>query len=123
MDNKPNILEDILDIFKNDKEHHVYFHIEPYVFKVYIEYDYDCKFEGDMVIPVVYDSTEEIVCISDKEYKDMYTDKQYGIDIYEIRLISKVMEYIEKNKVYINTLCERCCWDNRKEDKTEGNIL
>lgn len=115
----PAILHDIVEIFKDDIEHHVSIKLEPYKFTVYIDYDYNCSFEEKMIIPIVYDSVDEIIYISDKEYKERYQGGDgYGIDHSEIKLILRVMDYIENNKDYINELCnDKCCCKDRENDK------
>lgn len=101
-----NLIEDILDIVKDDKRHTVKICVDSLGVTVYLDDDPDDTYEEKYVIPVTYDTLFECAHIPHEEYmKCMSVDADCGIDKEEIDLIQKIMEYLENNKSSIHRYC------------------
>ena len=93
-----NLIEDIIDLVRYDNRHTVKILIEPVWLIVYLSDDPDNEYEERYVIPIRYDALTQEVCIPDDEYKKMMGDSDSGIDLEEINLIQKIMQYLNDNK-------------------------
>lgn len=93
-----NLIEDIIDLVRYDNRHTVKILIEPVWLIVYLSDDPDNEYEERYVIPIRYDALTQEVCIPDDEYKQMMEDNDGGIDLEEISLIQKIMQYLDDNK-------------------------
>lgn len=102
-----DFLKDIANIVKDDKKHNVEVKVNSTGLTVYLEYDPDGDINKQCIIPVQYDSVYEIVCIPQEELIEKFNPNEGGIDLGEIKLIKKIMKYMEKHKVEINELCGR----------------
>ena len=100
-----DLLRDIAEIAKDDKEHNVEVKIDLYGVTVYLEYDPEV--ENDTIIPIQYTAFEEFAYIPHEEFIKKFKPSDFGVDLSEIKLIQKIMEYMENNKVEINKICER----------------
>ena len=101
-----NLIEDILDIVKDDKRHTIKICIDSLGVTIYLDDDPEDTYEEKYVIPIKYDTLLECAYIPHEEYvKCMSEDKDCGIDKEEIDLIQKIMEYLENNKLSIHRYC------------------
>lgn len=110
-----NLLEDIKKIVKEDKEHNVKVVVDNLSVKVYLDYDPGNDYEEKMLIPIEYTTLEEFAYIPDGEYREKYNACDYGIDLSEITLIKRIMEYLESHKKEINNLCDGYSWTYRNK--------
>lgn len=103
-----NLIEDILNIVKDDERHNIKVVIESLGITIYLDDDPDGDYEEKYIVPVRYDSLFEGCYIPHDEYlKCMSDDVDCGIDKEEIDLIQKIMEYLENNKEEINHYCDQ----------------
>lgn len=102
-----NLLKDIAEIVKDDREHSVEVKINSLGVTVYLEYDPEETFASKCVIPIAYTSLEEFVYIPHSELVEIFSPSDYGIDLNEITLIKRIMKYMEKHKSELNELCCR----------------
>lgn len=100
-----NLLNDIAEIVKDDKEHNVEVRIDAYGITVYLEYD--PEIDNDTIIPIRYSTLEEFAYIPYEEYIEKFQPIDYGIDSSEIELIQRIMGYMENNKVEIKKICDQ----------------
>lgn len=101
-----NLIEDILDIVKDDKRHVIKICIDSLGVTIYLDDDPEDTYEEKYVIPIKYDTLLECAYIPHEEYvKYMSEDTDCGIDKEEIDLIQKIMEYLENNKLSIHRYC------------------
>ena len=98
-----NLIEDIIKIVQDDNRHTIKIEIEPVWLTIYLSDDPDDDYEEKYIIPIRYDSLTEGIYIADKEYKEMTEDNDTGIDFEEVRLIHKIMWYLDDNKETIKT--------------------
>lgn len=111
-----DLLRDIKNILKNDKEHHLKVEIDSFSVKVYLEYDPETNYEEKTIIPIEYTTVEEFAYIPDDEYRKRFNVDDYGLDLNEITLIKEIMEYLEAHKKEIGELCSGLVWEDRKDD-------
>ena len=100
-----NLLKDIAEIVKDDREHDVEVKINSNWITVYLEYDPDRDMDGKCIIPIQYDTLYENVYIPQDELNEKFKPNEGGIDLDEIKLIQKIMKYMENNKEEFNKLC------------------
>lgn len=100
-----DLLKDIADLVKEDREHDIVVKINPDGVLVYLEYDPNRDMHGKCIIPIQYDCFYENVCIPQEELIEKFQPNECGINLSEIKLIKKIMKYIENNKKEINKLC------------------
>lgn len=112
-----DLLKDIKDILRNDKEHHLIVKIEPYSVKVYLQYDPEMDFSEKTMIPIEYTPLEEFAYIPDDEYREKFNVHDFGLELNEITLIKEIMEYLESHKEEIKELCNGYCWEDREANK------
>lgn len=115
-----DLLRDIKNILKDDREHHLRVEVDYYFVKVYLEYDPEMNFEEKTIIPIEYTIIEEFAYIPDDEYRNRFTVNDYGLDLNEITLIKEIMEYLESHKQEITELCSGYLWEDR-EDECEND--
>ena len=113
-----DLLKDIKEIVKNDKEHNVKIEVDNLGVKVYLDYDPSNDYEEKTLIPIEYTTLEEFACIPDNEYREKFNVNDYGIDLHEITLIKEIMEYLEAHRQEINELCSGYAWEYRKGEET-----
>lgn len=99
------LLRDIAALVKDDREHNIEVKINSDGVTVYLEYDPDRDMNGQCIIPIQYDTLYESACIPQEELIEKFKPNEGGIDLGEIKLIKKIMKYMEKNKEDINELC------------------
>lgn len=102
-----NLIEDIIKIVQDDNRHTIKIEIEPVWLTIYLSDDPDDDYEEKYIIPIRYDLLTEGIYIADKEYKEMTEDNDTGIDFEEVRLIHKIMWYLDDNKETIKTYLEK----------------
>ena len=113
-----NLLEDIKEIVKYDKEHHVRVEVDDLEVKVLLRYDPANDYNEDIIIPIIYTTVEKFAYIPDCDYREMFNVRDYGITLDEIILIKNIMEYLEDNKKEIAELCNGYSWCERLLDRT-----
>lgn len=111
---KLDLLRDIKDILKNDKEHHLKIEVDCYSVKVYLEYDPEMNFDEKTIIPIEYTTIEEFAYIPDDEYREKFNINDFGLDLHEITLVKEIMEYLESHGEDIRELCNGYSWEDRK---------
>ena len=65
---------------------------------IYLSDDEDNSYTEKYVIPIRYDRLSNEIFIDDSEYKKLMTDNDVGIDLEEINLIQKIMQYLDNHK-------------------------
>ena len=101
-----NLLKDIKKLVKNDKEHNLSIGVNNLGIKVFLDYDPNNDYEEKYVIPIVYEVSEQFAYIPDNEYKKIFNDCDYGLDLNEIELIRNIMRYLESHGSEICELCD-----------------
>lgn len=112
-----NLIQDLIDITKNDSRHHIKIVIDGIYFTVYIDDDSDETYEERYVIPIRYDCCSGFCYILHDEYCDIMHNNDFGIDLEEINLIQKIMQYMENNNDEIEAACYSLSLTNRKKSK------
>lgn len=100
-----DLLRDIAEIIKEDREHNLEVKVNCLGVTVYLDYDPDRDMKGKCIIPIHYDSLYESVCIPQDELVEKFKPSEGGIELGEIKLILKILKYMEKNKEELNILC------------------
>lgn len=108
-----DLLKDIKDILKNDKEHNLKIEVDCYSIKVYLEYDPENNCDEKTIIPIEYTTLEEFAYIPNEEYCEKFNVDDYGLDLHEITLIKEIMEYLESHREEIKELCSGYAWEER----------
>lgn len=94
-----NLIEDILDIIKDDNRHNVKICIDTLGVTIYLDDDPEDTYEEKYVIPIRYDTLYECCYIPQHEYIQCMSDEtESGIDREQINLIQKIMAYLEDHK-------------------------
>ena len=112
-----NLIEDILNIVKDDKRHNVKVVIESIGVTVYLDDDPDDTYEERYVIPIRYDCCSGFCYIPHDEYCEIMHDNDFGIDLEEINLIQKIMQYMENNNEEIEAVCDSLSLSRRKKSQ------
>lgn len=100
-----DILRDIANIVKDDRDHNVEVKVNPDGLTIYLEYDPERNCREQCVIPVQFDIFDEVTCIPQDELIEKFRVNEGGIDLDEIELIREIMRYLEANKDEIKQLC------------------
>lgn len=100
-----NIVQEIIEIVKNDHRHHIKIVVDGIYFTVYLDDDPDETYEEKYLIPIRYDCCSNFCYIPHDEYCEIMHDNDFGIDLEEINLIQKIMQYMENNKEEIENIC------------------
>src|SRR5574344_556905 len=108
-----DLFRDIVEILKNDKEHHLKIVVDSYEVSIFLEYDPSQEYSDKVVIPITYTTLEEFAYIPDDKYREMFNADDFGIDKTEIKIIYDIMDYLESHKKEINEICELYNWENR----------
>ena len=117
-----DILQDIKNIVKNDKEHMVKVEVAWDGVTVYLDYDPSKEFHEDYVIPIHYCTVDEFAYIPDDKFKELYKPCDYGMDLNEITLMKEIMEYLESHRTEIAELCNGDDWEFRKDELEKNKI-
>ena len=117
-----DILQDIKNIVKNDKEHMVKVEVAWDGVTVYLDYDPSKEFHEDYVIPIHYCTVDEFAYIPDDKFKELYKPCDYGMDLNEITLIKEIMEYLESHRTEIAELCNGYDLEFRKDELEKNKI-
>ena len=114
------IIKDIIAIIKNDERHHIKLVIDDIYFTVYLDDDQEETYEEKYLIPIRYDSCIGSCYIPHDEYCEIMHDNDFGIDIEEINLIQKIMQYMEDNKDAFDNVCKYLSINGRKTLKEKA---
>ena len=117
-----DILQDIKNIVKNDKEHMVKVEVAWDGVTVYLDYDPSKEFHEDYVIPIHYCTVDEFAYIPDNKFKELYKPCDYGMDLNEITLMKEIMEYLESHRTEIAELCHGDDWEFGKDELEKNKI-
>ena len=117
-----DILQDIKNIVKNDKEHMVKVEVAWDGVTVYLDYDPSKEFHEDYVIPIHYCTVDEFAYIPDDRFKELYKPCDYGMDLNEITLMKEIMKYLESHRTEIAELCHGYDWEFRKDELEKNKI-
>lgn len=98
-----DLLNDIVVIVKDDKEHNIEVRFDTFGISIYLECEPNIN--DNCIIPIRYTALEEFAYIPQDELIEKFNPNDFGIDLSEIKLIQKIMEYLEKNKEKINAMC------------------
>lgn len=112
-----NLLEDIKNIVAHDREHSVRVLVDSLGVTVYLDYDPERNYEEKCLLPIKYETLGEFAFIPDDEYRESYNPGDYGIDLPEIELVSKIMRYMENHKEEIEALCRGFSIDFKERSK------
>lgn len=97
-----NLIEDILDIIKDDNRHNAKICIDSLGVTIYLDDDPEDAYEEKYVIPIRYDALLECCYIPQHEYIQCMSDEtESGIDREQINLIQRIMTYLENHKEVI----------------------
>ena len=116
-----DLLNDIKDFLKDDDDHNLRIEVDYFGVTVYLDYDPGMDYEENCVIPVYYDTVESFCYIPHDKYCEMYKPNDFGMDLTEIRLIEKIMSYLENHKQEIEELCEGYTVEDRHTYKEKHN--
>lgn len=108
-----NLLKDIKEILKDDREHHLMIEVDCYSVRVYLEYDPENTFDEKTIIPIEYTTLEEFAYIPNEKFCEKFNVDDFGLDLNEITLIKEIMEYLESHREEISELCNGYAWDHR----------
>ena len=109
-----NLLNDIKKFLKDEDEHNLKIKVSWEGVTVYLDYDPTGEESGNCIIPIHYTTFEEFCYIPHDEFIEMYKPNDFGIDYSEIKIINKIMSYLEKHKEEINKLCRGYDAQDRK---------
>lgn len=115
-----NLIQDITEIVKNDKRHHVKIIIDGIYFTVYLDDDSEETYEEKYLIPIRYDCCSGFCYIPHDEYCEIMHDNDFGIDLEEINLIQKIMQYMENNNDEIEAICHSLSLSGRKKSQNSA---
>lgn len=115
-----NLVEDLLDIIKEDDRHTVKICVDTLGITVYLDDDPDDTGEEKYVIPIKYDTLYRCCHIPPDEYRKCMKDDDadIGIDKQEIDLIQKIMEYLENNSSSIIHYCDMLSREFREDSNS-----
>lgn len=117
-----DILRDITSILKKykDDSHFLEIKIAWDGIIIYLDDDPEKNFEQNYVIPICYDSIDNVIYISDSEYKKNFKDTDFGITYSEIILIKDIMDYLNLHKEELSDICKLYDFEERlKEPEDE----
>lgn len=99
-----NLLNDIKEIVKSDKEHRIAIMVDSVYIDIKLIYDPERTFEEScFFIPIRYSSLEGYSYIDNSQYKENYKNTDIGINLEEIKLVERIMEYLNKHKHEIDS--------------------
>lgn len=112
-----DLLKDIAEIMKDDTEHGLEVKVNSSGVVVYLDYDPERISDERCIIPIAYDPIDEITYVHHEELMKIFKPLDHGISYDEIKLIKKIMKYLERHKEEINELCNlydlsgrNCSW-------------
>lgn len=115
-----NLIQDLIDIVKDDSDHNVKVMIDRYGVTVYLDDDPEDEGFEKFLIPIRYDTYLDCAGIPYSELMRCMHEpnEDVAIEYDEIILIHKIMDYLENNKVEIDKMCSnlsvRCKNNNSK---------
>lgn len=92
-----NLLFDLKEILYDNKdlEHEMSVMVTPYEVRVELRCAYNCVEDTDTVLTIVYDNRVGFAYVPDKDYREKYIVKDYGVDKLEAKLTYDIMSYLE----------------------------
>lgn len=111
------VINEILELFKKNKDYFVEFKIDSLGFTVYLDNDPEETFEQKYIIPIKYDSLFGVY-IPDDEFREKMEENDVGITYEEVCLIKEIMKLIIENKDEIEEICD-LCHVTRRGDKND----
>ena len=120
-----NLLNDIKEIVKSDKEHRIAIMIDNSNIDIKLIYDPEHTFEEScFFIPIRYSSFEGYSYINNSQYKENYNNNDIGINLEEIKLVERIMEYLNKHKHEIDSFLKGFSVDKASlQDDKEVDFL
>lgn len=115
-----NLIQDLIDITKDDMNHNVKIAIDKYGITIYLNDDPEDECTEKYVIPIRYDIYLDCAGIPYSEFMRCMHEpnEDIAIEYGEIILIHKIMDYLENNKVEIDKMCSNLsvrCKNNNSE--------
>lgn len=115
-----NLIQDLVDITKDDMNHNVKIAIDKYGVTIYLDDDPEDEGTEKYVIPIRYDIYLDCAGIPYSEFMRCMHEpnEDIAIEYDEIILIHKIMDYLENNKVEIDKMCSNLsvrCKNNNSE--------
>ncbi len=107
------LIRDIIDLAKDYKDYNIKVLFEELDVTVYLSYDPDHQYRDEMVIPIRLDLLEQLTYIPHDEYVKTFNPDEYGIVLDDIKLIHKIMKYLDKHSVEISKLCSGLAGEER----------
>lgn len=112
------VIDEILELFKEDREYFVEFKINSLGFTVYLDNDPQETFEEKYIIPIRYDSLYGCY-IPDDEFREKMEENGVGITYEEVCLIKEIMKIMLECKDEIEEICD-LCHVTRRGDKNDN---
>lgn len=109
-----NLLNDIRRLVEKDDEHHIKIEVDALGVKISLDYDPTLDYDEKCVIPIYYSTVDEFCYIPHDEYCETFQPTDYGMDFSEVKLVGKIMQYLEEHKQEINKLCKGYCIGDRE---------
>ena len=102
-----NLIQDLVDIVKDDSDHNIRVMIDRYGVTVYLDDDPEDEGDEKFLIPIRYDTYLNCVGIPYSEFMRCMHEpnEDIAIEYDEIILIHRIMDYLENNKSEIDKLC------------------
>lgn len=114
-----NLLFDLKEILYDNKdlEHEMSVTVSPYEVRVELMYVCDASDGIDTVLTIVYDTLVNFAYIPDKDYREKYIVKDYGIYKLEAKLVYDIMSYLETHGTEICEMCDMFGLYDREEKR------
>ena len=109
-----NLLNDIKKFLKDDDEHVLKIEIAWDGVTVYLDYDPELEFREESIIPIHFTTVEEFCYIPHDKYIEMFKPCDFGMHTSEVKLVAKIMEYLDNHKEDIKKLCKGLLVDERE---------
>lgn len=108
-----NILEELKEIMKEDKEHNVELNLDFTGLTVYLDLAAEDGCTEMYMIPIKYDVLEDCIHVPYREFVEKYdSGADIGITYDEVKLIQKIMDWMNAHKSVIE---RTCLWADCKE--------
>ena len=103
-----DILSDIKNILIDcdDRDHNLKINIEQSSITVYLDYDPYENYRELCMIPIRCDVSKGIAYIPHDEFKKLFNVESGGIELEELDLVKKIMEYMTNNMKSIKAICD-----------------
>lgn len=101
-----DMLEEFRDIMNSDTEHNIELNLDYTGFTVYLDLSTESDCEGMYVIPIKYDVLEDCIHVPYREFVEKYdSGADIGITYDEVKLIQKIMDWMNAHKSVIERTC------------------